>query len=206
MSSSRSVHIFAFFLGSACLGSALGAGDPADLVEHIEKIRTQGMTEAAREDLDVVASIRTGEKLLRFVEGETPGEYLRAYSGTSCNLPEAAHGRVAQLQAALRKTTLEDLDAIRSLADGDGSGFVSTAEAAEFRELIELGYLAVWLTDEQEAPLDRIAAAASLPPEEAAARIARYNRIAERLNAETRHRMPVVRLGTGDRAGVSVPQ
>jgi hypothetical protein len=194
LTSSRIIRFVAGALAYACLGPGLWAEDPADLVRHVERIREQGMTEAAREDLDVVASIRTGATLLRFVEGETPGEYLLDFSGTSCNLPEAEHGRVAQLQVALRKATLEDRDFLRVHADGDGSGFVSTVEGSEFRELIELGYMAAWMIHENGASLDRIAVAASVSPDEIEAKIDRYNRLAERLNAETRHRMPVIRL------------
>jgi len=193
LQSKRVIGLAAILLACACLGFALNAGDPADLVEHVEKVRTDGMTEAAREDLGVVASIRTGEKLLQFIEGETPGAYIRSYTATSCELPGTEHGRVAQLQAALLKTTREDRDALRAYADGDGSGFVSTAEAADFRDLIELGYLAAWMIDEHGASLDRIATASSLSREETEAKIARYNDVAKRLNAATRHRMPVIR-------------
>ena len=184
----------AILLACACFGSGLRAQEPADFLEHVEKIRKDGMTEAALGDLDVVASIRTGGTLLRFIEGKTPGEYARSYTGTSCDLSEADHGRVAQLQQALRKTTLEDRDALRAHVDADGSGFVSTDEAADFRDLIELGDLAAFVIEEKRLSLDGIATAAALSPEETEAKIARYNGIAERLNAGTRHPMPVIRL------------
>jgi len=190
----RVIDFAAILLVCACSGSVLLAQDPKDSLEHAEKIRKDGMTEAALEDLDVVASLRTGETLLRFTEGETAGGYVRSYTGTSCGLPGTDHGRVAQLQAALRKTNLEDRDALRAYVDADGSGFVSTAEASDFRELIEFGHLAAFVIEEKGPYLDRIATAAALSPEETEAKIARYNGIAERLNAGTRHPMPVIRL------------
>jgi hypothetical protein len=183
-------------LAFVCLDSGARAGDPADLVRHVEKIRELGMTEAALADLDRIAAIRTGEQFLTFVEGETPGEYVLSLADTSCKLPEAAHGRTAQLQTALRKATVEDREALRAHADADGSGFVSTEEAAELRDLIEFGYLAAWMAGESVASLDRIADSSSLAPEDAEAKVARYNRLAGILNAETRHRMPVIRLNT----------
>ena len=194
MPSKCAIRLAAILLVCSCLGPALLAQDSADLAEHVEKIPNEEMSDAALEDLDVVASIRTGETLLRFMEGETPGEYVRTYSGTSCELPEADHGRIAQLQAALRKTTLEDRDGLRAYADADRSGSVSTVEAADFRDLIEFGYLAAFVIEEKGPYLDRIATAAALSPEETAAKIARYNRVAERLNAGTRHPMVVIRL------------
>jgi hypothetical protein len=157
-------------------------------------ISKNGMTEAALEDLNIVASLRTGETRLLFTEGEEAGAYVRSYTGTSCNLPGTDHGRVAQLQAALRKTTLEDREALRPYVDADRSGSVSTAEASEFRDLIEFGHLAAFVIEEKGPYLDRIATAAALSPEETAAKLARYNRVAERLNAATRHPMAVIRL------------
>lgn len=203
MSSKLVGCLVAIALACACFGAAARADDPADLVRHVERVRELGMTESALEDLDLVASIRTGDKLLRFIEGETPGEYAPTYSGTSCNLPEAEHGRVAQLQAALRTATVEDRETLRAYADGDGSGFVSTAEAAGFRELIEFGFLAAWIMKEEGESLDRIATAASLPPEKTEAMIDRYNSAAERLNAATRHPMPVIRLNADVGSSVS---
>jgi len=174
--------------------AACDAGDPADSREHVEAIPNDGMTEAALEDLDIVASLRTGETRILFTEGEEPGTYVHSYTGTSCALPGTDHGRVAQLQAALRKATLEDRDALRAYVDADGSGFVSPAEASDFRDLIEFGHLAAFVIEEKGPYLDRIATAAALSPEETAAKIARYNRIAEHLSAGTRHPMAVIRL------------
>lgn len=174
--------------------AACDAGNPGGAREHTEMIRKNGMTEAALEDLDVVASLRTGETRLLFTEGEEAGAYVRSYAGTSCDLPGTDHGRVAQLQAALRKTTLEDREALQSYVDADRSGFVSTAEASEFRDLIEFGHLAAFVIEEKGPYLDRIATAAALSPEATAAKLARYNRVAERLNAGTRHPMAVIRL------------
>jgi len=180
---SISIRVAVFLVACTCFGVGIRAEDPPDLVEHVETVRKEGMTEAAREDLTVVASIRTGSLQLRFVEADGPGELTPVYGGTSCELPGTEHGRVARLGASLRKATLEDRDTLRAWADTDGSGFVSTAEAASFREIVELGYLAAWIVDRHGVSLDRIAAAAAVPPEEAEARIIRYNELAASLNA-----------------------
>jgi hypothetical protein len=190
-------------LAAALLALAAPAQEPADLLEYVVEIRKAGMTGAARGDLEMVAAIRTGETLLRFVEGEKPGEYGRSYMGTSCALPGADQGRVAQLQAALRKKTEEDLEALKAYADADGSGFVSTEEAAGFRDLIEFGYLGAFVIREKGPSLERIAKAACLTPEEAGEKLDRYNALAERLNAGTSRRMPVLRIETTDPAARS---
>lgn len=181
--------------GAAVAGTRDDA--PADFLAYVEEIRKAGMTGFAAGEIQAVAGIRTGETLLRFQETDTPGEYARSYMGTSCALPGADKGRVAQLQAALRKKTEEDAEALKPYADLDGSGFVSTEEGISFRDLIEFGYLGAFIIREKEPSLDLIANAAYLAPEEAAKKIARYNAMAERLNAGTAQLMPILDLSGG---------
>lgn len=149
---------------------------------------------AAAADLRAVAEMRTGVTVPRLEEGESPGTWTLALGRTSCGLPEAAHGRVARLEAALREKAAEDLEALIPFADADGSGTVTTEEAGVLRRLVEFGYLADLLVRERALSLPGIALAAGIGSEEAASRIERYNALALRLNGATERSMPVLVL------------
>lgn len=119
-----------------------------DLVE----IREQGMSEAAARSLTTVASIWGGATLLS-VQKLPTGEYESRFTTGFCPRPGADPEEVAALRQKIDERVQAELRRIKPLADRDGSGFVSTEEAAQFREVVLFGLRAAKLeTGDRQSP------------------------------------------------------
>lgn len=110
----------------------------SDLEQFVAEIREQGMTEAARQNLATVASIWAGATLFA-VEKLPSGEYETRYTTGFFPRPGADAQEVTALRQKLEERVQAELRRLKSLADRDASGFVSTAEGAQFREVILFG-------------------------------------------------------------------
>ncbi len=124
------------------LGGLAQAQDPPDLLSYIAKIREQGITESGKSQIMTVAGIRLGHSTLTFNEDPQTGRYLPSFRSATCPVPGADPAKTADWQAELAKAREAEVDALKPLADKDGSGFVSSEEAEAFRSAFEFGSLA----------------------------------------------------------------
>ncbi|HEV8699808.1 MAG TPA: hypothetical protein VGV60_00890 [Candidatus Polarisedimenticolia bacterium] len=188
------ILVMALIAGLSCEQFSARREGPADFQTYVAQVQKLGMTESAQGDLSMVANIRTGGTLLTFVKDDLTGTYERSYMGTACPVPGANLERVKEWQTELQKRVERDMPILRQLADRDASGFVSTAEGREFRELFEFGYLAAQIVKSEAAPTSVLARSGRVAEHEVAARVAEYNRLANRLNQSSEFTVPVVEL------------
>ncbi len=170
--------VIAGVAGLSCGQFSACSEDPHDLQAYLTEVRELGMTESAQSDLTAVAAIRTGGMLLTFSKDDVRGPYLTSYMSTACPVPGADPERIKELQAALQRRVERDMVILRQLADHDASGFVSTSEAREFRELVEFGYLAAHIVKSEAAATSILARSARMAEDKVAARVAEYDTLA----------------------------
>lgn len=128
-----------------------------DFESYREQIREWGMTEGAWQSLKFIAAIRTGGAVLQVRRDPDSGGLGRSYMTTTCPLPGADPASARAWTDSIEAVTEEDVRALRPYADEDESGFVSTAEGAALRDLLEAGYVAAAV--EKEMGMDRQALA-----------------------------------------------
>ncbi len=165
---------------------AVAGGDPPDLLEYIARIRESGMSESARGALGMIAGVRAGSTILKYERADGSPRYWATFTSTGCPLPGADPGKVAEWQASLRAKEEAEFERLKPLADKDGSGFVSTEEGNEFRELMEFGVLAEQVREAEGPGLEKVAMASGLEMKEAEAKLERYRSLLGRLPAEKR--------------------
>ena len=183
------------FVSLSCGQSSARKEDPPDLQKYIADVREHGMTDYARGDLNTVASIRTGGMILTFEKEEATGSFSQGYMGTGgCPLKGADQKGLKEKQAKLQEKNDRDMVILRKYADSDGSGFVTTAESREFKDLVEFGYLAAHVVESETTATAVLARARRLAPDQVVARIAKYNELAKRLNESSEFKSPLVDL------------
>jgi len=162
-------------------GSRVWAAKPDDLQRYFAEARESGTSEWARIQLRTVASITTGGSILSFAKS-AQGEYYPSYQSASCpaGLDSMA---VRQWQSESRQRIEPEVARLRLISDSDSSGFVSSAEANAFRELIEFGYFVDALIKGGE-DLDEVVRARRMTLEEVRERVRRYNVDASRINGQ----------------------
>jgi len=167
---------------------ALGSGSPAqarggeDLEAYIEGIRASGISEMGLVQLRSIAAICAGSTILEYRVDEASGQYWPSYRSTTCPRPETDTAGITEWKE-LRMTESQKLAGeLKQFADADGSGFVTTAEASEFRRLVEFGYLVDQVIRDEGASLDLVARASGKSDEDAARDIDEYRKLARRIN------------------------
>lgn len=175
------LEIAALFAGML-LSSTAALNEPADYLEYIKSVRDIGMGGEALMAVRSIASITSGGSTLTYEAGEDCSSYIPRFASTSCPPRNADPAAVAATQAADRERLATEVQRLRPVADADGSGFVSTAEAAEFRRLIEFGHLMHHLTAVERASDETIACATRLDSDRRRERIRAYDTVARRIN------------------------
>ncbi len=182
------------------LAPCVKAGDSNDLEKYMRQIRSWGMTEGAHMVLFTVANMVNGFTILSFSPDSANGAWTRGYRSTACPLPGADSLAVAKLQDELAEKNERVVAALRTSADRDGSGFVTTEEASELRTLVELGYFTDYLVTKTSLGLEEMAKANSLTAQKLLDRVETYNDVAHRFNAGSAAKMPIVAVALGDKA------
>ncbi len=147
---------------------------PADFVAYMEEARRAGMTEDARDNLNMVAGIMVGSTVVEFPRDPASGGYGRAYRSTSCPAPGLSAEARAKLDrewAARREPVVTRL---REVADADRSGFVSTREGWELRRTFEFGVQLAALVPREGADRARLCKLMNVVPAEFDQRLAAY--------------------------------
>ncbi len=122
----------------ACLVKC-GKAEPADFRQYVESIRQKGMTESAWSDLVTIASIRIGYVTVSFPKDTESGQYENSYRSNRCPNPDATPEQQRAFQEKSDSEVAREIARLRPFIDGDSSGFVSTGEAHDFRQMYEFG-------------------------------------------------------------------
>jgi hypothetical protein len=171
----------AILLSLVAVGSVAQVGEQSDLDRYIEEIKASGMSEQGRTHIYTVASICTGNLILKYHHDEASGQYWPSYSGTTCPKPDADTPEIARWKKLMISETDQLVVRLRPFADSDKSGFVTTEEASDFRFLIEFGILAGQVFQEESADLDTLSRASGIVVGEVADRLEAYRTLARRI-------------------------
>jgi hypothetical protein len=115
------------------------AAEPADMQTYIAEIRQNGMSEIAKSSLLTIASIRNGYTEL-FFQPAPDGSYGMGYTNLLCKNPNADPALALREKETADMKNGVEMVRLKPLADADKSGFVTSAEAMQFRQLAEFGY------------------------------------------------------------------
>lgn len=151
-----------------------------DFEVYVAEIRESGMSERAQGDLGQIAGIIVGHASLSFFKDEQSGGYWPSYQSHACPLPGLSPEELNQFRDNLADERAPAMEVLKSLADLDSSGFVSTAEGGEVRKLFEFGRKLAAIIAAEESDPEAIAACVYLPPEELHARVESYSELAMR--------------------------
>lgn len=159
------------FLGLLLIsaGAAIAEDEmPADLREYIDQIKASGMSEGATGHLRMVAASESGE-MVAVIEKDETGKYAgTSFSSKFCGKPGLSEEALAKLREEEKKAeelSLKELERIKKIADRDGSGFISTAEAHQIRDLYFFAKLVQELTADGVRDGNRIAERSGMPVE-----------------------------------------
>lgn len=143
--------------------ASTATAEPADFREFVEEARQLGMSDAAYQNLSVVAGALAQTDVIQPVKTED-GAYGMNFISSYCPKPGADPAEVQKLMAEGSAKLKAQLPKVRKWADLDGSGFVSKKEASQTRDLYEFG-LQVAFAVEQEKTRDaaKIAQALRIP-------------------------------------------
>jgi hypothetical protein len=153
---------------------------PRDLLECIEQIKAWNMSESALMSLRHISGIRLGGAVLSFRKDEQSGAYFPSYSGTQCYSPDRDPEEVRIERERMQYMVDREITRLKPLADSDGSGFVSTSEGAQFRELLEFGYKAARVISAEGRDIERVCRGLQMNAETFRDTLAKYREIRRR--------------------------
>jgi hypothetical protein len=150
--------------------------DANELNAYLEQIRDWGMTEVARMHLRMIASTIAGGTLLSFYKDGESGAYYTRYTSAFCPSPEMSDIERQRVQKEQEAKVLPLINKLQPIADMDDSGFVTTEEGAEFREIVEFGYRAAHVLNEEGHDMEQISAGLSMNEEQVRERAKKYQK------------------------------
>ena len=154
----------------------------SDLEAYIEGIRTSRISETGRSQVLSVACVCAGATILEYHKDADSGRYWPSYTSATCPKPDADPPQVVMWKK-LRSSDADMLtDKLKPFADADGSGFVTTKEADDFRWLVEFGYLVQQVNRDEGTKASLIARASGLSTADVAQRVKSYDALAHRVH------------------------
>jgi len=141
------------------------------------------MTENARASIGLMASIEAGTMLLSFQKDDSSGAFWPRYMSASCPKPEMSETERQELRDELEAKIAPCMEKMRPIADTNNSGFVTTEEGAEFREIVEFGYKASHVVNEEGHDMERICAGLSMKEERVRERAKQYKTLLAKARA-----------------------
>lgn len=144
----RAIGLFSIVIAVCGCSTNEGVGFPEDLSGYIEEIRERGTTEMAASHLQSIAGIRAGVTIISYPYDEENEFYQTRYRSTVCPIPNASPRELTTFREETLNATQEEFERLQLLADSDGSGFVSTEEAALYRRMVEFGWKVRYLERE----------------------------------------------------------
>jgi hypothetical protein len=100
----------------------------------------------------------------------------------TCPKPDADTAEIKQWKELRLSETDVLVNELKRFADVDGSGFITTREAGEFRRLVEYGYLVAQVIRDEGPNLDFVVRASGNDAEEAVRRMEEYKALARRIS------------------------
>ncbi len=170
----------------------------SDLEAYIDEIRASGVSEMGRSHIYSVASICAGSTVLEYRADATSGRYSPYYTSTTCPNPDADTAELERSKRVRRGEADKLVTSLKRFADADGSGFVTTEEAFDFRRSVEFGYLAAEVIRNEGPKLELIARACGDDVEETARRVGEYRVLARRITEAGVAELPDVAVGTAE--------
>jgi hypothetical protein len=159
------------------------AGDGADLTAYLDQIRASGISEMGRSDLYMIAGICSGSTILDYKKDPDSGQYWTSYMSATCPKPGADAPELTRWKALKVSETEAMVSQFKPIADADGSGFVTTKEAASFRYAMEYGYVVARVVRDEGASIESVARASGKDVESARRALAEYKELARRATA-----------------------
>lgn len=176
---------------------------PADQAAYIQQIRDSGMTEDARSAIEMVAAILVSDTILSFPKDEKSGEYGNSYSSASClkpGLPQSEVARIRQEQVQKRAPVIARL---KSIADSDCSGFVSSKEGWELRSVVQFGLKLAFLVKAEGPDIAKLQKLLHVSPGAFSAKLTAYRLIVAQLSDIPSVYMPSIPLSLGDARAIN---
>jgi hypothetical protein len=191
----KAMWIVVLAVGLPCAATA-----QTDFEEYVGEIRKAGMSEGASGNLRSMASLLSGSSTLTATR--TPeGDVLRSYRSNTCFM-RTTDERVLEKQRALRESIQAKRDVwvefLRTRADTDGSGFVSTEEGRSLERVVELGLIASQL---MISNVGELAEALQAEEAEVAADIPAYSRLLAAAKEQGLEGMPELPAGLANALG-----
>jgi hypothetical protein len=152
------------------LASSAAAGPQRE--GHAEEAVRYRMSEGALGRLTQIAELRTGVTVLSYEKDNMTGKYFPSYSSSVCPIRGAT--RLQALFAAGKRDIEPELLRLRTVADADNSGFVSSDEASLFGEMVEFGLRLNYFAKNEENSADRLAGVMCMGAEELRSRVRKY--------------------------------
>ncbi len=174
------------------LGGPAQAQNPPDLDSYIATIREQGITESGKNQIMTAVSIRIGQSMLTFDEDAQTGRFVPTFRSTSCPVPGADPAVTARLQADFATAREAEFNALKPIADADGSGFVSSEEGLAFRTAFEFGSLAQSVVDRHGYSIAAICRASGLDEVTVEAQLSMLDELGKRVVAAGLKPFPTV--------------
>jgi hypothetical protein len=173
--------------------AAQTAAEPPDMQKYIAEIRQYGMSEMGKSALTMVASIRNGYTELTFPESPD-GSYGMAYSNLFCKNPNADPDLARnEREVAEMKNGLEMIR-LKPLADADKSGFVTTEEGMQFRQLVEFVYRIAYVSGLENNDMQKTCKAMGMFEDAVRQKLADYEKLQEQLKELGLAPLPMVTL------------
>ena len=169
-----------------------GAGEPSDLKQYIAEIRTSMMSESARSSVGTMAGIHLGHTTLEYQEDPASGRYWPSYMSNFCPKPGADPSEVKDIRAELKMAVDQEIKVLRPMADLDDSGFVTSEEGSKLRQLVEFGYLAAAVIENETPTVAAIAKASGLSEAQVRDRLNQYKAFTEAVGKAGLDPFPVV--------------
>jgi hypothetical protein len=123
----------------------------SDRERYLAERRAAGMSEEAEGALRLIANVLAGRDVVTY-EKQADGLYLVEYSNTLCVRPGVDAKQVEALRAKSRVAAEAQLEKLKTLADTDRSGFVSTAEGARVQQLVSFAWEATFVAEHEPTP------------------------------------------------------
>jgi hypothetical protein len=139
------------------------------------------MSEAATSALDDVSSVFSGNTILSYPKDAASNRYGDSFRSTVCPNPKASETELKRFEADLQLKTETTRKMLQPLADFDNSGFVSSDEGKEFRDLFFFGLKASYVRSHEGPDSAALARGLGISVERYQERARRYIALREKL-------------------------
>jgi hypothetical protein len=147
----------------ASLLSCRTQGD-SELEAYLNTIRQSRMTVEAQGSLRTIAGVRAKLRAIQFAKDESGDYYSTSWISLSCQRPDMDSAAIARHDAYVDSLIQTQMAVLRPLVDKDGSGFVTTEEAAEFSDLVVDQLLAMYISEVEHGSEEQFIRAKRLTP------------------------------------------